>query len=172
MDRENYYRGDATHPYHLSVGALVMDKEGLIACHHYDELAYWNLPKGSGGCYVLMRETLEIGETIEQALHRGAMEEFGMTIRVISFLGSIVASFKKNEIGPDIEKTTLYFWVEPLTFESSRRQDNPENMSTIEWKSAEFLLTEMPEQALRLKRDDIDEAQIIERALLYRRQHP
>ena len=146
-----------------------MNHEGLIVCHKYEELSYWNLPKESGRCYVLMRETLEVGETIEDAFHRGLMEEFGITARIVTLLGNKTARFLRQEQPPYIEKTTLYFLADLISFEPEKRQKDAENSSSIEWKSAEFLLREMPEQALRLKRDDIDEAQIIERALLYRR---
>ena len=159
----NYYQWSKDHPFHLSVGAVVMNNEGLIACHHYTEFLPWGITKDSGGCYVLMRETLEMGETIEQALHRGLSEEFGITARIVTFVGSIIAPIKRKEV--EAQKTTIYFLVEPLTFEPEKREDDIENSSAIEWKSSEFLIAEMPAQFARLGRRDLDESTVISNAL-------
>ena len=118
---------------------------------------------------MLMRESVESGETLEQALHRGLMGEFGMTGRIEMFLGAIVSHFKRNEIPLLLEKTTLYFLVTLLTFQPEKRIKDIENTSNIEWKSGEFLSQEMPLQARRLGRSDVDESLVIERGVFYRK---
>ena len=159
----NYYQWSKDHPFHLSVGAVVMNSDGLIACHHYTEFLPLNISKDSGGFYILMRETLEMGETIEQALHRGLSEEFGITAKIVTFVGSIITPIMRKEV--EAQKTTIYFLVEPLTFEPEKRADDIENSSEIEWKSPEFLLSEMPKQSVRLNHKGVDESSVITSAL-------
>ena len=164
---DNYYIGSPEHPYHLSVGAIAIDAQGQICCHRYEDLSLWGHAKELGGCYVLMRETMELGETPESALCRGLMEEFGMTAEIISYIGSLRAPFRRRGAPPDIEKTTLYFLVRPETFDISKRMNDIENTSTIEWKSPKFLMSAMREQSVRFGRADIDEAAVVERALKF-----
>jgi len=36
--RESIFQGDAKHPYHLSVGLIPINSEGLIGVHHFVSL--------------------------------------------------------------------------------------------------------------------------------------
>lgn len=89
----NYFIGTKENPYHLSIGGVLKNAEGKICCHYFDHIshpafgAYDNF-------YLLMRETIEPGESIEQCLHRGLSEEFGATAELKSYLGSIVSHFE------------------------------------------------------------------------------
>ena len=65
--------GEAEHPYHLSVGAVVYDQEGQIAVHHFAERF------GAKDIYTLMRETIEYQEPLPTAVARGLKEEFDLT---------------------------------------------------------------------------------------------
>ena len=56
-----------------------------------------------------------------------------------------------------------------LTSHPEKRENDIENTSNIEWKSGKFLSEEMPLQAKRLKRSDVDESPVIERGVYYQK---
>ena len=74
-----YFQGNYLHPQHISVGSILMNEKGEVCCHHFftkDLKGYWADEK-LDDFYILMRETLKPNETLEHALERGLMEEFG-----------------------------------------------------------------------------------------------
>lgn len=156
----HHFIGQRKSPYHLSVGAVVMDAKRQVYCHHLFK------PRGGSDVYLLMRETVEPNESVESALRRGLFEEFGIRGKIVKYLGSIVSSFK-NWQGANVQKTTLYFLCKPL--------GQPKQVKHIErhygkggvkeWRSANFLLKQMKRQARILKRSDFDESEVIARAL-------
>jgi ADP-ribose pyrophosphatase YjhB (NUDIX family) len=154
----NYYRGTHEHPYHLSVGAVLINDHGEVCCH------YFTLHQDYTDFYLLMRETMEAGETIEQALHRGLREEFAATAQVVGFLGSIVSEFDSASRQTKIQKTTLYFQCQLNHQDLSRREpDDPEAHSQIQWHPPQFLIPKMEEQFQRLGRADMNEAAVLNR---------
>lgn len=67
---KNYFQGTLDHPYHISIGAVVKNTEGKICCHYFDSLTHKSV--GTLTDFILlMRETIEPNETIEQCLMRG-----------------------------------------------------------------------------------------------------
>lgn len=113
-----------------------------------------------------MNETVELNETLEQAVHRGLMEEFGLTGEIITFLGPHVSQFSEDNYKKT--KTTLYFLVEPIEYNHELRLKNdPESGSILEWQDKDFLLQHMPEQANRTKRKDLDQSIALEYAKAY-----
>ena len=56
-----------------------------------------------------MRETMHPHETIETAIKRGLMEEFGAKGEIKSYIGSIKSTFPLHGGETMVEKTTLYF---------------------------------------------------------------
>jgi hypothetical protein len=155
----NYFAGTAQYPYHISVGAVVMNKDGKIVSHHFKEF------KGVADCYILMRETIEPNESIEQALHRGLMEEFGITARLLHHVGSRSSTFTSRE-GIPIHKTTLYFAMELMTFQEDKRlADDREAHSSIEWHEPEFLIQQIRAKSEQMGEGSITEADIIERVV-------
>ena len=100
----NYFKGSKENPYHLSVGAVVFNEENKICCHYFKRATLRKVFENFTDFYILMRETMEMGESIEQALHRGLMEEFGIIGDIITYLGSIKGSYPLGEVS--IEKTT------------------------------------------------------------------
>src|SRR6187549_3956056 len=78
-----FFRATQKQPYHLSIGAVLFNKEGKIACHHFTEIF------GYKDVYILMRESMENDETPMMTLHRGLAEEFGATGKPIAFLGCL-----------------------------------------------------------------------------------
>lgn len=165
---KNYYQGIKGKPYHLSIGAVAVNNKQEICTHYFKELAVQGTSISIKDFYILMRETMEMGETIEQALHRGLMEEFGITGDIVTYLGSIRDDYFDPGKECKIEKTTLYFLVKTKTFNPDvRKKDDPESSSEIEWKTPEFLIEKMKEQAVRLKLGTLDESSILEKVKVF-----
>lgn len=163
---KNYFRGTVDHPYHLSVGAVIVNNEGQICCHHFGQKTDGTPYEGFTDFYLLMRETLEMGETIEAALRRGMMEEFGITGEIETYLGSIKSSYQVTKANPVvmIEKTTLYFLVKTKTFDPILRSKEDFAMgSEIEWLPSDFLINKMKEWGRRYENTTLDESSILER---------
>lgn len=159
----NYYQGNSTHPIHLSVGAVLINEKSEICCHHFiDGQLKEHLPDLEiEDLYILMRETIEQGETLEETLQRGLMEEFGATAEILDYLGSIKSHFKKNEV--EIEKTTIYFLCKLISQDLSKRNGDIESKSQLEWQATDFLIPKMKAQSIKYSRTDIDESDILEK---------
>lgn len=80
-------------PYHLSAGAIVINDSGKIGTHHF--VSHPEVLKRTGlqDMFLLVRETIEPGESLEQAALRGIYEEFGAKGEVLGYLGSRTTSF-------------------------------------------------------------------------------
>lgn len=156
----NYFQGTPKNPYHISIGAVVMNDKGLVCCHYFEKITHQKV--WFENFYILMRETPEPHETIEVALKRGLMEEFGMEASLEKYIGSIVAHFPKE--GVMVEKTTLYFLCNFISIDETKRKvDDIEATSQILWLDPLDLIVKMKEQGVRLQRKDIDESSILER---------
>ena len=157
----NIFRASKEYPYHLSVGAVVMNDENNILCHHFapsvrDGQNYPDL-------YLLMRETLENNETIEQCVERGLKEEFGVRAELKSLLGSNASQIDDNR-GLIKQKTVVYFLCKFIEYlPEGRLKNDPESKSNLEWHDSRFLISKMFEQGKKLNRQDIDESEIIRR---------
>ncbi len=154
---DNYFQGTVDNPTHLSIGAVLVNGKGQIACHYHVQV------RDLKDVYTLMRETIEPDESIEQALQRGLMEEFGASGKLERYLGSIVSSFKR---GPKpVEKTTLYFLVRLTNHDTAKRvPGHDEWESDIQWQTADFLTSRMK---LQSRYSDLDESTILARAKKY-----
>lgn len=154
---KNYYdRVDNELPVHLSVGAVLVNDKGQVCCHYFDR--FWD---GIEDIYLLMRETVEPGETLEQAVHRGLMEEWGVTAEIKNYIGSIKSDFPAAN-GERVQKTTLYFLCQLKSQEIEKRQaDDFESVSKVEWLDPKILRQSMATQPARYNRTDIDESLII-----------
>ena len=166
---ENYFKGDRKKPYHLSVGAVILNDENKVCCHFFKQMTLRKAFEGFKDFYILMSETMEMGEKIEATLHRGLMEEFGITGDIITYLGSIKSEYpvKSSEPHYSIEKTTLYFLVRMKTFKPELRgQDDAEKESEIQWQPIDFLISKMPEQGRKYS-SSLDESSVLEKAKKY-----
>ena len=161
----NLYHGTPEQPYQLAAGAILVNEEGKICCHHYYPGS--NGTVGDRHAYLLMRETVESGETLEEAAARGLMEEFGATATAERFLGSQIAFFERH--GASIQKTTLYFLYRIQSQDLAQRVDHgdQENTSQVEWLEPDFLIETMKKQPDLFSRSDVDESEIVERAKNY-----
>lgn len=150
-------------PFHISVGAVLTDEQGRICCHFFDNEDMLAARGITGKLHLLMRETLEPGETLEGALARGLREEFGATGELKGYLGSVLSHFPRKS-GVVVEKTTLYFHVQKTHMdESLRAQGDIEAQSTIQWIESHELHTLFVEQGKRFERTDVDESSVIAR---------
>jgi hypothetical protein len=159
--KTNYFIGTENHPYHLSIGAVMQNAQGEVAVHYFKKFEHPSLGEFKD-LYILMRETPELGESIEETLHRGLREEFGATGEIVDYLGPIVINFPKGNVS--IEKTTIYFLCNLISIdESLRAKDDIEALSELRFMPPQQLIEIMKEQRHRFGRDDADESSILER---------
>ncbi|MBA3956887.1 MAG: NUDIX hydrolase [Parachlamydiaceae bacterium] len=153
-----FFQASSVQPYHLSVGAVLFNDEGQVACHHFKEIL------GQKDVYILMRESVENDENILETLHRGLKEEFGAQAAPIAFLGSLSGFLPDSKLSFD--KTTLYIACKVTSWHPEERNLNDlEGTSMIEWLPPETLISIMEKQGKRFKRVDADESEMIRRAL-------
>lgn len=154
-----FFRASHEQPYHLSVGAVLFDQEGRVACHHFNEIY------GYKDIYILMRESVEDGESPLTTLQRGLQEEFGATAQPVAFLGSLVGPLSDTKLS--FEKTTLYIACQLIEWHPERRDTHDsEAISTIQWHKPDVLIDIMQKQGIRFQdRVDADESEMIKRAL-------
>lgn len=163
----NHFQSTKEYPFHISIGAIVINSEGKVCCHFFESIAIPDFDNFKN-FYILMRETIEPNETIEECLSRGLQEEFGVVASIRHYVGSIVSRFPLTKNGPEVEKTTLYFLCDLISFdENMRNKNDPESGSEIVWIEPSLLISKMKEQALRLKREDADESKILEGLLRF-----
>jgi hypothetical protein len=162
VDKEEpFFQAAESHPYHISVGAVLFNEEGRIACHHFEQIF------GHKEIYILMRESMENGETPLMTLHRGLKEEFGAVAEPIAFLGALSGPLPDPRL--PFEKTTLYVACKVSYWNPNDRNfDDPEASSIIEWHEPQELISLMEKQGIRFNgRVDADESEMIKRALPY-----
>lgn len=154
----HYFIGQKKSPFHLSVGAVLMNSKREVYCHHLRDV------RGRADAYLLMRETVRPNDSLEGALKRGLREEFGVKAKTKSYLGAVVSSFT-NWQGAKVEKTTLYFLCTPIGAPAKikRMESHYGARSSREWKSVRFLIPQMKKQGRILKRTDFDESEVLKR---------
>jgi hypothetical protein len=166
FNMQSIYKHSLDFPYHISVGAVFFNEKNEIACEVFPSEVIQKLVGLDCEMRMLMRETIENGETITDAVHRGLLEELGMKGTILGFLGSKEDLVIQNE--KTFQKTTLYFLVKadvsggiPLV-----GKDDWVNFS-IEWLPIDALVQKMQLQAEGLEREDLNESDILERARKY-----
>lgn len=130
----NIFKSSKEFPFHISVGAVLTNTDGLVCCHFYKRSDLPLESEGKSDLYLLMRETIEPNETLEDAITRGLQEEFGAEGELKAYIGCIKSTFPFKIDQIPIEKTTLYFHVEMTNFNPAMRDgDGIESRSTIQW---------------------------------------
>jgi len=159
-EKKAFFQASHEQPYHLSIGAVLFDERGHSACHHFKEAL------GQKNIYILMRESMENGETIHTTLERGLREEFGASATPLAFLGCL-SGFLQDPRLP-FDKTTLYIACQVTKWDAAKRDPNdPEAISVVEWLIPDELISIMEKQGARFNRVDADESEMIRRALPY-----
>jgi hypothetical protein len=165
---DNLFKHKPESPFHVSVGALVVNDEGKIRVHHATKektkeqylLKLGGLPE----VYLLMRETLQDNESLEDAVNRGVYEEFGIKGQIKKYLGAIQGLIQEDG---GFEKTTLYFLVE-MTEQLPRPDVDEESHTDLEWREPEELITIMQKQGRDSDHGGLDESKIVEAYVKYR----
>ena len=164
---QNHFQRSIEYPFHISIGAIVVNGDKKIGCHYFKSLEIPDFGVAED-FYILMRETIEPNETIEECLNRGLSEEFGSIAKMRHYIGSVVSKFPLTSSGPIVEKTTLYFLCDLVEFDPIRRQANdPESSSEILWLDANELIAKMKEQRKRIGREDADESALLENVVKF-----
>lgn len=159
----NLVQGSKEYPYHISVGAVLVNSEGRVCVHHFGKVEHAG--RVAENVYILMRETPEGNESPTETLARGLREEFGVTATVQHYIGSLTCN---PRLPDNQEKTTLYFLCDVIGQDVSRRENTDiEFESTLEWHDVDFLITRMQQQLKETGYEDIDESKILERAKQY-----
>lgn len=160
----NLVQGSKEYPYHISIGAVLVNGEGKVCAHYFDQLQIGS--RQAKDFHILMRETPELGESIMETLERGLNEEFGATATIRHFIGSITA--KIENVDTLKEKTTLYFLCDVVTQDITQRKDvDAESSSQVGWYDPDFLISKMKRQGRETGYEDIDESAILKRAKQY-----
>ncbi len=152
-------------PFHLSVGVLVYRADGRMLVHYHAEAAVRG--QRYRDLYVLVRESVEDAETLEEAVHRGVREETGASVVVHAFLGDLHERWTiADGADHDWQKTTVYFLVELTEWDPGRRDPNdPEAGSNLLWLEPRELELKLDDTARRYPQMETGEGEIVRRAL-------
>lgn len=147
--------------FHVSVGAVLVNDQGEVCAHHFlkEKIPEGYNLDGLDKCYTLMRESLEDGESLEEAALRGIREEFGAEGEVGRYLGA--QHHMVDDPMGRFEKTTLYLEVR-LIRQNERPADDAESFTDVVWCTPEFLIERMREQGARSGQQHLDESKILE----------
>ena len=160
---ENFLNQSPESPTHISVAAVLRNHEGKLLCHFFKKEDLPHESEGKSDLYLLMRESVHLGESFEAAVARGLMEEYGAKGTVIDFLGTIMSHFPCSD-DPliTVEKTVLYFLVDFISIDESKREAGAvESRSMLLWLTPQELLEKNVTQAVYYTRTDIDDSKII-----------
>lgn len=162
------YQHTVENPFHISVGAVLVNEKGEVCTHAFSRS---ELPEDvraaidTDRVYILMRESVEDGETLVEAVERGLKEEFGALGTVKRYLGSLRGRAMSSKGFGTFQKTTLYFLVELTSM--GERPDDDESSSELEWLEPRVLIERMRAQKSN-SRDDMDESEILENYLAHK----
>jgi 8-oxo-dGTP pyrophosphatase MutT (NUDIX family) len=148
MENKNYFRGSEDHPWHLSVAGILVNEEGKIAVHHFKRQTRITINGRApfNDTYVLMTETVEPNETMEQAVARGLMEEFGATGDFDTYVGSVRVSLLIHE-KINYQRTILYFLVRCTSIDDTKRSEEDLHLgATTEWLTPDEVIEKFTAQ--------------------------
>lgn len=166
----NLFGAAPDRPYHLSVGVVVLNADNDILALYYptiDEIT---------DIYVLPNKTVKPNETPADAAIRGAKQELGCDIQIITFLGSTQTQdiwWKEIETPKPVEKTVLYFLARATNQDSAAVKDvNETEGRTVVAKTFGFLIENMNKTVLKDGMRDFNHASILARAQTWISAHP
>ncbi|GIW58776.1 MAG: hypothetical protein KatS3mg086_061 [Candidatus Dojkabacteria bacterium] len=152
----NIHTQNPNYPFHISVGAVVLNSKKQVA------LQYFKHNAGHDNVYYLMRESLQDNNTIEQTLANGLMKEMGITAQIRHFVGSRVTNFLDSD-GNEITKTTIYYLCDLVSIDESQKDpENPEGVSEVKFFDIDEAIKITQEQLKRTNYLDICEFDILQ----------
>lgn len=109
---ERLYRATDKNPYHLSTVGILFNAKNEVVFHHYKSKRWKQIDAEWRHYSTLLSETLRDGEAPEEAVIRGAKEEFNVSAQVVCFLGAGITVVPSNS--GSFQKTSLYFVLKVL----------------------------------------------------------
>lgn len=166
----NLFGATTDRPYHLSVGSIILNDEGLVYALHYKKIDHLT------DIDLLPNKTVRPNETLEQTNSRGALQALGCEVEVIAFLGTLVVQDRWwGELGTptDMEKSVLYFLSRATKYspELAKEECAKENC-TVEIKSLDFLIDSMAKWQVKDGMRDFDQREMLRRAKTWITTHP
>jgi ADP-ribose pyrophosphatase YjhB (NUDIX family) len=156
-DDRSLYKATPRWPAHLSATVVLLNDRGDVAMH------YWAKSVWGDDLYSLMHETVHNGEPLEQAAARGLQEEWGVTGKIVAYLGTHTMQFTLNEQNDRVlHKALPSFLARFVSVDASLRQSGPEGESKLVWLTFNKAAEIMARQAKRFpERPDLDESVIL-----------
>jgi hypothetical protein len=159
-DDSSLYKATPRWPAHLSVTVVLLNDRGDVAMH------YWAKSVWGDDLYSLMHETLHNDEPLEDGAARGLQEEWGVTGKIVAYLGTHTLNFKVKE--RQLNKAMPTFLARFVSVDASLRQSGPEGESKLVWLTFNKAAEIMARQAERFpQRPDLDESVILDWARQY-----
>ena len=162
------YQHTVENPFHISVGAVLVNEKGEVCVHSFPTSQLSEDVRSTISTeevYILMRESVEDGETLSETVERGLREEFGAVGTVKRYLGSLRGRAMSSKGFGTFQKTTLYFLAELESM--GERPDDEESSSELQWIEPRVLIEKMRAQKSN-SRDDMDESEILENYLAHK----
>ncbi|MDQ6985528.1 MAG: hypothetical protein Q9M91_01835 [Candidatus Dojkabacteria bacterium] len=158
---QNFFQASPENPYHLSIGAVLLDQENRIICHHFNKVGSFE------DVYLLMTETIRSNETIENAIQRGLLEEFGATGVIERFLGTEIYNdpwFGETNKDVIVEKTVPFFVIKMTDLDEQKRdKEGREGGSKIVRMEKNDLLNKVEDQFERYNVNYLNFPKILKR---------
>jgi hypothetical protein len=166
----NIFGATVDRPYHLSVGSIVLDDNGLVYSLHYPKI------DSLTDIYIFPNKTVRPNETLEQTNSRGALHALGCDVKLIAFLGTLVV--KDNWWGnlgtpTDMEKSVVYFLSRATKYTPElAAEECAKEKCIVELKSLEFLIDSMSKWRVKDGMRDFDQIEMLRRARNWISVHP
>lgn len=166
----NYYSATPDRPYHLSVSAIILDTDNNVVCLHYPQIDELK------DVFTLVSKIVRPGETLEDALKRGARNELGAEIKIITFIGTHKTAdtwWGELETPTKMEKSTLFFLAKAITITPElAKEENDKEHRDVTSKTFNFLIDSMRLLAVKDGMRDFDQSDMVVRAKEWIDTHP
>jgi len=158
----NLFGATVDRPYHLSVGSIVLNEEGLVYSLHYPRIEHLT------DVYIMPNKTVQPNEALEQTNKRGALVALGCEITSAVFLGTLVVQDNWwGQLGTptDMEKSVIFFLSRAISYKPKlAAEECAKEHCSIELKTFDFLIDSMEKLELKDGMRDFGQAEMLKRA--------